>query len=290
MKKLLITGASGMLGHTLCRIASEGWEVHGVGRRAFATSCGTHFHSCDATEEESFEGLFSAVKPDAVIHLAAASQPNYCEEHPAQAREINVTVAATVARLCKTAGIPCVFTSTDLVFDGESAPYTEESQASPIMAYGRLKLEAEMAMREAYAETTICRMPLMYGAPSPLGGGNFMTVIAEKLRAGQGITLFTDEFRSPLGTVSASHGLLMALEHPGATLHLGGLERLSRYEFGQRVANFFGLGPDLVSGNKQADANLPAPRPRDVSLDSSKANRLGFSPRTVEDELREAFL
>jgi dTDP-4-dehydrorhamnose reductase len=213
-----------------------------------------------------------------VIHTAALSQPNRCEQEPDLSYATNVEATRVVAQFCGSHQIPFAFTSTDQVFDGLAAPYDETSSPSPISVYGRHKVKAEAIIQALHPAAAICRMPLLYGPPSPTAEC-FLQGFLRTLRAGQPLHLFTDEFRTPVYVEDAALGLLLALERTSGLLHLGGPERLSRYDFGLRMAEVFGLDKGLILPSKQADVTLPAPRPPDVSSTSQKAFKLGYRPR-----------
>ncbi|MGB5633366.1 MAG: sugar nucleotide-binding protein, partial [Waterburya sp.] len=106
------------------------------------------------------------------------------------------------------------------------------------------------------------------------------------LKAGQEINLFTDEFRTPASATTASQGLLLAIEKPvRGILHLGGKDRISRYDFGLLLADILQLPTDLIKPGKQADIVMGAPRSPDTSLDSTKAFALGYQPLSLREEL-----
>jgi len=284
MKKLLITGASGFLGWNICQAAKFQWDVYGTYHSNEVVIDGVTMLKTDLTDDEALRSLFHNLKPDAVIHTAAQARPHVCQETPTATFPINVTTPYNIAGRCADASIPCVFTSTDLVFNGLNAPYSETDVVSPINRYGEQKVAAEMGMLDRYPKATICRMPLMFGyaetAPSFLQG------FLKSLRSGNDLKLFTDEVRTPVSGRDAAQGLLLALEHTGGILHLGGIERLSRYQFGHLMVNALGLDGCAMSGCRQVDIQLDTPRPPDVSLDSSKAFALGYSPGRVFDELK----
>ncbi|NLE02227.1 MAG: sugar nucleotide-binding protein, partial [Fibrobacter sp.] len=143
MKKLLITGASGFLGPNLCRVALENYSVIGLYNKNCSEIPGVHLVKCDLRDSSAFCELFNREKPDALIHTAAISNPNYCQENQKESYELNVTVTANIARVCVDHCIPFVFTSTDLVFDGIKAPYKEDDPVNPVNIYGEEKAEAE---------------------------------------------------------------------------------------------------------------------------------------------------
>jgi dTDP-4-dehydrorhamnose reductase len=289
MKRLLVTGASGFLGWNVCAVAGNRWEVVGVVNRNRIDIPNAATVTCDITDAYALARMFSQVKPSGVIHCAAASKPNFCQEHPDFSRRVNVDAAVSIAELCARRGVPCAFTSSDLVFDGETPPYHESSPRGPVNVYGEQKVEAESGMLQAWPETAVCRMPLMFGRPSPVAS-SFLQPMVAALRQGKALSLFADEFRTPVSGHTAAAGLLLALENMEGVVHLGGRERISRYEFGRRLCGIMGADENLPAPSRQADAPMAAPRPRDVSLDSSRAYGLGYDPPELDSELRACLL
>lgn len=284
MKTLLVTGASGLLGWNVCAAAREDWRTFGAVHRHPIDLPGVVRSTCDLTRPDELRRLFRAVAPDALIHCAAAAQPDFCEAHPHETRPINVRVTADLADLCAAARIPWVFVSTDLVFDGMGPPYREEDPVSPVSVYGEHKATAERLARERGA-AAVCRLPPIFGNPGP-NSASFIQPWIAALRDGKTLRLFVDEFRTPVGARTAAAGLLMALRGGGGTLHLGGRERVSRYELGIVLAGMLGAGVGRIVPARQRDRTIGAPRPPDVSLDSSRAYALGYDPPPIAEELR----
>ncbi|MDJ0659439.1 MAG: NAD(P)-dependent oxidoreductase [Crocosphaera sp.] len=287
MKKLLITGASGFLGYNLCQYAQKIWDVYGTYYNHKIDMNNVNFVKVDVTNIDELQIVFKQIKPDAVIHLAAASKPNYCQDNPETAYKINVTASVKIAKLCADVNIPCAFTSTDLVFDGLNGPYKESDPVSPVNYYGEHKVKAEQEMLSIYPKTVICRMPLMFGIPSP-HAASFIQFFLTTFRAGKSLSLFTDEYRTPVSGLTAAKGLLLALEKgEGGILHLGGKERISRYNFGHLMAEVFDFSKTLITPCLQKDVVMAAPRSPDTSLDSSKAFKLGYNPLSLREELEQ---
>lgn len=287
-KRLLVTGASGFLGWNLCQEAKDKWEIFGTVYFHPITIEGIKIIRIDLTDYESLKRVFHEVKPDAVIHAAAAADPNYCQAHRVESQKINLDVPIYIAGLCADYKIPCVYTSTDIVFDGLTPPYKEDDPVSPINIYGEQKALAEEGMLKQYPETAVCRMPLMFGVSSP-ASMSFIQPMIKAMREGAELKLFTDEYRTPVSGKTAAQGLLLAVEKINGIIHLGGKERTSRYDFGKLVQNLLGLSNAVLTPCLQKDVVMPASRPPDVSLDSSKAVRLGYRQHTLRDELKAIF-
>jgi dTDP-4-dehydrorhamnose reductase len=285
-KKLLVTGASGFLGWNVARIARSDWNVFGIYNRHHTKIEDVSMTRLDLSDYDNLKKCFNDIRPDAVIHTAAVSNPNYCEMHPMESRKVNVSASLAIADMCSTASIPLLFTSTDLVFDGSSPPYSESDMVNPINVYSEHKVLAEEMMRDVYPETTICRMPLMFGYSGSVNQG-FTSKMIVDLKKGDKLHLFSDEYRTPVDAQSASKGLLLFLSKVKGIIHLGGLTRISRYEMGILAADLLSCGTHGIISVKQKDAAMPAKRPADVSLDSSKARSMGYAPMDIKEALKE---
>ena len=284
MKKLLVTGASGFLGWNLCQLAQKQWDVYGTYFSKSVEIPGVNLVKIDLRDFAQLKRLFEDINPDGIIHTAAQSSPNFCQTYPQESHSINVTASCNIADFCAEFSIPCAFTSTDLVFDGFNPPYGETDPVCPINLYGEQKVLAEQGMLERYPKTAVCRMPLMFGIAPP-HATSFIGPFIKMLREGKELSLFTDEYRTPASGRTAVSGLLLALEKVEGIIHLGGKERVSRYEFGRLMAEVLELPQDKLKGCLQKEVPMSAPRAADVSLDSSKAFSLGYQPLPLREEL-----
>lgn len=284
--KLLVTGASGFLGWNICQIAKKEWEVSGTVFSHNIEISGVNILRVDLTNFKELKKAFRIICPDAVIHTAAKTDPNYCQVHRIESHRINVHTAVSIAGLCDAYSIPCVFTSSDLVFDGLNPPYHEEAPVCPVNFYGEQKVLAEKGMMRRHSMVVICRMALMFGFPGPVAA-SFIQPMLKAVREGKELRLFTDEFRTPINVSSAVQGVFLALEKVNGILHLGGSERISRYDFGMLMMDIFNIHNARLLPCRQKDAVMAAPRPPDVSLDSSKAFALGFKPLPLAEELEK---
>jgi len=175
-----------------------------------------------------------------------------------------------------------------MVFDGLKAPYREDDPVCPINAYGEQKAEAERLVLERNPEALICRMPLMFGEAGPVAK-SFVQSMARAMKEGREIALFTDEYRTPVSGRDAASGIFLGLLKARGVLHLGGPERISRYEFGKLLRDVLKVPGAKLAPCIQQSVPLPAPRPPDVSFDSAKAGKLGFKPGDLRQELRHLF-
>ncbi len=282
--KLLVTGASGLLGWYLSQAASNDWEVYGTYHQQpiVAPDCRPMTAgwpkaiALDLTDTTALQECFAQLRPDAVIHTAALSQPNACQEHPTLSYKINVLASFHIAIECQKLGIPCVFTSSEQVFDGSQAPYREGDPPNPINRYGEHKALAESGMLARHDQMAVCRMPLMFGVVPH--ADSFIQPFIQRLRSGQLLQAFTDEIRMPLSGWDAAQGLLLALGKHRGILHLGGKERLSRYDMAKTLVEVLGIESALIEPCLQADVKMAAPRPADLSMDCTIAHNLGFDP------------
>jgi len=285
-KNILITGSGGFLGWNLCRTASENFNVTGIIRNNKINLDNVSTVYCDLTDQHSLLNIFNTAKPDIVIHAAAASDPNFCQQHQIESEVINVDTSVFLADLCGKKRIKLIFISTDLVFDGTRGNYRESSDANPLNIYGQQKLRAENEILLKNPDATICRMPLMFG-DTPEGSKRFLQLWIEQLRDKKMLNLFNDEFRTPVSATDASEGILHCSDNNSGIIHLGGKERISRYEMGCIIAELTGVSKNLITSCSQDDIKMAAPRPKDVSLDSTKAFGMGYNPGKIYDELRK---
>jgi dTDP-4-dehydrorhamnose reductase len=284
MKKLLVTGASGFLGWNICNLAKKEWCIYGTVFSHSAAIDLVNIARIDLTDFKEIKKMFREIRPDAVIHTAAAADPNYCQTHKEETHKINVDASIHLAGLCADLDIPYVFISTDLVFDGLKAPYHEEDPVAPVNIYAEQKVLAEEGILKQYPKAAICRTALMYGTGSPVSG-SFLQPMLMAMRDGKDVRLFVDEFRNPISAQSAVQGLFIALQKVKGIIHLGGRERISRYDFGRLTMEIFGIPEAKLIPCLQKDLAMAAPRSPDVTLDSSKAYALGFSPLTLREEI-----
>lgn len=260
--RAIITGTAGLIGQYLVRNASRwasGWEV-----------CALSRVDLDLTDHPAVERTWRSIKPDAVIHCAALSRTKDCEQNPQRARHINVEATVHLARLSK--DIPFIFLSSGEVFDGAGGWYQEPDRAEPINIYGKNKLEAERYVLQNPGHTAV-RVVLTAGT-SQQGNRSFVEDMCHAVKNGGNVILYDDEFRCPLpaGVIARAIWELLDRKQPGL-YHLGGRERLSRWEIGQALLPWYPeLKGRLLRGSSRDHQG--APRPADLSLNCDKLQRL----------------
>jgi len=233
--------------------------------------------------------LLDETRPQAVVHAAVLGRAEECEARPDEAERVNTRLPGLVAEACRERGLRLVSLSTDLVFGGDRPFVSERDAAEPLSLYGRTKRAGEEAVLRACPDAAVARVALVLGR----GHGPRATSseqVLRALRAQRPMTLYDDEYRTPVDPESVADAVARLLAGDGSGVyHLGGPERISRHELGRRVARAFGL-PDagLVAGS-QADHAGPDRRAADVSLDSGRARReLGWEPRPLDAAIRES--
>ena len=260
--RAIITGAAGLIGQYLVKTAPR-WapdrDMQGLTRA-----------DLDLTDRANVERTWQSIKPNAVIHCAALSRTKDCEQDPEQARRINVEATAYLAQLSR--DIPFIFLSSGEVFDGRTGWYGETDEPNPINVYGQTKLEAEQAVLQNPRHTVV-RIVLTAGT-SETSDRSFVEDMCRTAKAGMDMTLYEDEFRCPLpaGVIARAIWELVDCEQPGL-YHLGGSDRLSRWEIGETLLPWCPeLKGHLMKGS--ARNHVGSPRPADLSLRFDKIQSL----------------
>ncbi len=288
--RVLITGASGFLGRYLIRDAPPQARLFLQYRthrpQTFekkATLLPVDFSTTDWQ-------WWDQVRPQVVIHTAALASLDDCERQPEFAKTMNLDATRRLAERAERSDARFLFTSTDIVFDGRKGHYREEDPPAPLNVYGRTKAEAEAYLLAHHSDTVVVRPALFYGK-SLNGRRSFTEIMFQKLRQGEPVKLFTDEYRTPLLVNDLSRALWeLAFHDYRGILHLGGSPRLSRYDLGVLLCEMFDFDRTLLVPTLSRQTRFVARRPLDVSLDSSRARRILRTPlHDCTDGLKLAF-
>ena len=223
-----------------------------------------------------------------IIHVGALSSPEICEHEPERAYHSNVRFTEMLAEYSGRVGAHLTTVSTDLVFDGAQAPprgLTEEYPPHPLSVYARSKHSAESITLQTPTNTVV-RVALLYGRTSSQSLG-VLGWMERAFKEGSPLSLFSDEYRTPIHVVDAAHAILQLSDRKLAGIwHCSGPARLSRFEFGTLVAKALTYDPSLIRPTSRLTITAPPARPEDVSLNSEKLwNTLGWAPRGVMEAL-----
>ncbi|MDK1045986.1 MAG: SDR family oxidoreductase [Anaerolineales bacterium] len=271
--RILITGASGLLGSNLVLAASDaGHHVMATSRTRPVQLDGVEWREADLIDPEGAGALLAEMQPDGVIHCAAATDVDQCEDDPNWAFALNRDVARHIAVSAREVGSGLVHISTDAVFDGSPGPHAETDEARPINVYGESKLAGEQAVGEVHPQAAIIRVNF-YGW-SPPGRYSLAEWFLENLRQGKPRPGFTDIVISPL-FVNQLAGLLLSVLEAGLSgiYHIASHDAISKYELGVRLAQAFELDSSLIHPANSERAGLRAARPKDLSLRVGKIER-----------------
>jgi dTDP-4-dehydrorhamnose reductase len=283
--KTLITGGSGLLAlNWACALRDRQYIILGLHHRQVSLN-GTQAAQINLDSLHDLIKQIEVIQPQFVIHAAGLTSVENCESNPVLARELNVTLAINMAKSCAMFKIPFVHISTDHLSTGNVALADEEFPISPINIYGATKAEAELRVFEENPEALIIRTNF-YG----WGTGyrqSFSDFIISTLRAQNKLELFDDVFYTPILAevlTQATHDLIASKAK--GVFNIVGSERISKFDFGLRLAKEFGLDQDLIKATQITRQSLLVKRPLDMSLSNKKAiGYLGRDFGTINDHL-----
>lgn len=270
-----------MLGMNLAYMLRKTHEVFGTYASHPVHVPGTTFLQMDMDVPEKIEERILALAPHAVIHCAALTNVDACEQAPEAAMRINAQGAGLVARTCKAVNARLVHISTDAVFPGTAGGYTEQDRTGPVNAYGRSKLEGEREVAEHHPEALILRTNMFGLGPSP--GRGLAGWMLQNAQRGIPFTGFVDSFFAPLSvnTLGTFIQQCLALNIQG-TFHAASDKPLSKYDFARLLLRQWQFDASLVRQGRVADAAFTAPRPSNASLNGERLNALLHLARPVQ--------
>lgn len=285
MKRLLLTGASGLLGLNLALQAGDRYRITGVANDNAVRNTPFALQVADLTAPGVAENILRQAQPEILIHCAALANIDACEAQPELARRVNAELPGELAALCARLGIRMVHISTDAVFDGERGNYTEEDSPNPLSVYARTKLEGEQAVLQTYPQALVARVNF-YGW-SLSGTRSLAEFFFNHLKAGKRINGFTDVYFCTL-LVNHLAEILLRLAEGGwsGLMHVVSGEALSKYEFGVRLARQFGLEPDLIQPVSVQQGGLAAARSPNLTLRNDKLLAAVGAPPSQAEGLR----
>lgn len=270
--KILITGGGGLLGHALVKQATaKGYDVCSLYHEHKPQSGRTI--QLDITEERSVNECVQRERPAVVVNTASITDVDLCERQPELARRINGMAAGFLAEACNKISAFLVHLSTDYVFDGSKGNYDENDSPAPVNQYGSSKLLGERLAME-HENTCVARASVVFG----WGRGfrpNLGTWLYKKLSKGEHVNVVSNQFASPtLNTNLANMIIELAENGTRGIVHVAGATRASRYDFAINLAKQLNLDTKLVTPVGSESSTWIARRPRDSSLDVTKAQEL----------------
>jgi dTDP-4-dehydrorhamnose reductase len=246
--KLLITGAGGMLGRDVVRVAEQvGHDVS-----AFA------HEDLDITDAQLAERLIRSEQPEALINCAAWTDVDGAEAHLAKAVEVNGNGARNLAAAAAAVGCKIVFPSTDYVFGGSNVePYVESDPVNPISAYGKSKLVGEGETAANNPRHFIVRASWLFGT----NGKNFVDTMLGLGRTLDEVVVVKDQVGCPTYTGHLAEGLVRLVEWEDYGIyHMAGSGECSWYEFAIEIFRQAGIECQVLSTTTDM-LDRPAPRP-----------------------------
>lgn len=277
MKNLLITGGLGYVGRNLIKNAIS-WNTHATYHRHVPKpSPDVTFHQCDLRDRASTKRLIETSNPNVVIHTACSNQTQEDLDSILPAA-INLAEAAIQFRF------RLIHLSSDMVFDGEHAPYKEEDPPSPLTPYGVAKVQAEKVISSRSPESLIVRSSLIYGTNPPDHQTQWLLNSLEKRIP---IKLFKDEIRCPIWVETLSQALLELAESTvQGILHLAGPQPLNRWDFGHFILSLHRCphSPEVQLSSIEETGMV---RPRNLTLSTQKAKKLLRTPLISPTHMKE---
>lgn len=270
---------SGCLGQNLSKLAiSKNYKVFGISRSSFELdSQNFTFYKCDAKNQKELTKAFKLAKPDVVVNTSAKTNVDACEDERDDAIETNVGIVKNLAELCGSK-IPLIQISTDYVFDGDSAPYTENSKTNPKGFYGETKLRAEEFLQNSNCTWSILRTQILFGNGKNLKA-DFVSWLLKSLKNNSPVKIVTDQIGNPTSASQLAKGILAVIERKpyNQILHCSGKEGINRYEFSLFAAEIFGLDKSLISPVTSNEFKQKAKRPANSTFKTDFSEKvLGF--------------
>jgi dTDP-4-dehydrorhamnose reductase len=293
--KILITGSNGLLGQKLvayCLANGIDFIATSKGQNRNSNCPEDCFKSLDVTNEREVFEIVLSHEPTHVIHTAAMTNVDACENDKEGCYELNVLATKFIVLACNEIEAHFQLLSTDFVFDGTKGNYREEDEVNPLSEYARSKAQAEQITRElSTSPYSIVRTIIVYGLGENLSRSNIVVWAKGALEKGDPLTIVDDQFRAPTFAEDLAVGCMAIVEkgHVGV-YHISGPETLSIYDIVVRIGRHFGYETENIEKISSSALNQTAQRPPKTGFDLTKAyNNLEYKPHTLEESLSEMF-
>ncbi|MGZ7049167.1 MAG: dTDP-4-dehydrorhamnose reductase [Methanobacterium sp.] len=263
---IFVTGGSGLLGSKFTRDYFN-YDII----RTFNANPENKCISLNITDEKDTLNKIRSANPDLVIHSAALTNVDYCEDHRREAFEINVKGTQNIVKACEKVGSKLIYVSTDFVFDGEKGMYEEGDKTNPLGYYALTKLQGEESVQNSVLDYAITRLSVSYGFHRR---SNFVTWVIDELKDGNEINVVTDQYNSPTLADNVTEAIIKIFEKDKEGIyHTSGSERINRFDFAKNIAEVFNLDKGLINPIKSNKFVQKAKRPKDSSLCVEKAEK-----------------
>jgi perosamine synthetase len=284
--KVLITGGSGLLAVNWALSIRHDYAVTLLlhYKRISLTGVDTDIVSLDSLDE--CISVLSKHQPDIVIHTAGLTDVEKCELSPDLAQEVNVDLAKNIAIACSDQGVKLVHISTDHLFSDNQGLASEEAKTNPVNNYAKTKLLGEQQALINCKDALVIRTNFFgFGAKYRQ---SFSDIILNKLKNNESVSLFSDVFFTPIlvdELAKNTHRLIDS--NTFGVFNIVSSERVSKYEFGIKLAECFNLDSDLIKEISINDKLNLVKRPKDMSLSNAKVcETLNCEIATLDEQLQ----
>ena len=285
MKKVYVTGISGLLGYAIATNLIRNHQVCGVDIIKMEIP-GCDIEYFDLTDSEMLERSIINQKPDIVIHTAAAVNVDACETDKEYANSLNSKLTENISFICKKYGIKLIYISTDAVFDGKKIGlYTEDDVPNPINYYGLTKLQGEDFVKQV--DNSLILRTNIYGV-NIQKKKSFGEWIVSSLQENQELNMFTDIMFSPILVNELAEIIDICICNDIEGLyHACGTGSISKYEFGMLVKEIFGINTGKIHKTTSDTMEFIAKRSKNMGMSNKKLReRLNINISTPEESIR----
>jgi dTDP-4-dehydrorhamnose reductase len=293
---ILLTGANGLLGqHLIKLLLGENYFItatsKGPSRLPFPQNEHYSYQELDITNGPRVNKILLQLRPDVVVHCAAMTQVDICEENKIDCWNVNVTATRFLLDAAKEINARFIFLSTDFVFDGLHGPYDEKAEPNPVNYYGSSKWGAEKAVVESGLRSVIVRTVLVTGNPLTGTRKNIVTWVKDKLEKGEKIRMVDDQYRTPTYVEDLAKGIMLVLQKNAQGIyHISGKDSLTPYSIAMETAKLLRLNESLIEKTDSPSLSHLALRPPRTGFVIKKAeSELGYQPHSFKDGLRKMF-
>jgi len=291
--KVFITGGNGFLAHHLAVfLYSKGFEVHCSYRINVqkVTNAILNYHFLELTDVSSVNKIINNLRPEVIVHAAAMSKPDECENNHAICLLNNLTVTENLIKSAEKISAHFIYISTDFIF-GEDGPHSETAIPNPLNFYGNSKLLAENVVKSSTLLHTIVRPVFIYGSQMEGMRSSFIQWVEQNLRLGKTIKVVNDQCRTPTFVEDICWGIeqIILLKKQGE-YHLAGKDICTPYTMAITVAKVLGLNVQLIEEVNSSNFPEPVIRAKKSGLKIDKAiNELNYNPHSFEEGVRKSF-